>query len=58
MMRAVVFAVALAFTVLLAYLTIVDFAHHGVTAIGVLGTLIVILFGVGFLGALRHPPHQ
>jgi hypothetical protein len=57
-MRAVVFAIALVFTVLLGYLTIVDFARHGVTVIGVLGTLIVILFGVGFIGALRHPPQQ
>lgn len=57
-MRAVVFATALVFTLLLAYLTIVDFVRHGLTAIGVLGTVIVILFGVGFVGALRHPPQQ
>ena len=57
-MRAIVFAIALVFTVLLAYLTIVDFVRHGLTAVGVLGTLIVIIFGVGFVGALRHPPQQ
>ena len=57
-MRTVVFATALVFTVLLAYLTILDFVRHGFTAVGVLGTLIVILFGVGFVGALRHPPQQ
>lgn len=57
-MRTVVFTIALVFTVLLAYLTVVDFARHGVTAVGVLGVLIVILFGFGFVGALRHPPPQ
>jgi hypothetical protein len=57
-MRSVVFAIGLVFTVLLGYLTVVDFARHGVTAIGILGVLIVILFGIGFVGALRHPPQQ
>ena len=57
-MRAIVFAIALVFTALLAYLTIVDFVRHGLTAVAVLGTLIVILFGIGFVGALRHPPQQ
>jgi hypothetical protein len=57
-MRAVVFTIALVFTVLLGYLTVLDFARHGVTALGVIGLLIVLLFGVGFVGALRHPPHQ
>ena len=55
-MRSVVFAIALVFTVLLAYLTVRDFSQHGVTAIGVLGLLIVVFFGIGFVGALRHPP--
>jgi lipopolysaccharide export LptBFGC system permease protein LptF len=57
-MRRIVFAVALVFTVLLAYLTVLDFSRHGVTAIGVLGVLIVVLFGIGFVGALRHPPRR
>jgi hypothetical protein len=57
-MRTLVFAIALLFTVLLAYLTVVDFANNGVTAVGVLGVLIVILFGVGFIGAVRHPPQR
>jgi hypothetical protein len=57
-MRTIVFTIAVVFTVLLGYLTVLDFARHGLTAIGVLGLLIVILFGIGFVGALRHPPHQ
>jgi hypothetical protein len=58
-MRALVFAIAVVFTVLLGYLTVLDFVRHGLTAIGVLGVLIVIVFGIGFVGALRHhPPNQ
>ena len=50
--------IALAFTVLLGYLTIVDFVRHGVTALGVLGAMIVVFFAIGILGILRHPPEQ
>ena len=57
-MRAVVFTIAVVFTVLLGYLTVLDFTRHGVTVIGVFGLLIVVLFGIGFVGALRHPPRQ
>jgi hypothetical protein len=57
-MRGAVLSIALVFTVLLAYLSIVDFVHHGVTALAVLGVLIVVLFTIGILGALRHPPEQ
>jgi hypothetical protein len=53
-----VLAIALVFIVLLAYLTIIDFIHHGVTAIGVLGVMIVLLFSIGIIGALRHPPER
>jgi hypothetical protein len=57
-MRTIVFTIALVFTALLGYLTVLDFARHGLTALGVIGVLLVVLFGVGFVGALRHPPHQ
>ncbi len=57
-MARVVFAIALVFTALLAYLTVVDFVRNGVTGLGVLGVLIVGLFAIGIVGALRHPPNQ
>jgi hypothetical protein len=57
-MRQAVFTIALVFTSLLAYLTVVDFVRYGVTVLGVLGVLIVLLFGIGIVGALRHPPRQ
>lgn len=57
-MRGAVLAIALVFIILLAYLSIVDFVHHGVTALGVIGLMIVLLFTIGILSALRHPPEQ
>ena len=57
-MRSAVFAIALVFTALLGYLTVLDFTRNGVTALGVLGVLIVVLFGIGFVGAVRHPPRK
>jgi hypothetical protein len=57
-MRAAVFTIALVFTSLLGYLTVVDFVRYGVTVLGVLGVLIVLLFGIGIVGALRHPPRE
>jgi hypothetical protein len=57
-MRGLVLTIALAFIVLLAYLTIVDLVRNGVTALGVLGVIIVVFFTIGIVGALRHPPEQ
>jgi hypothetical protein len=57
-MRQAVLAIALVFTTLLGYLTVVDFVRNGVTALGVLGVLIVALFAIGVVGALRHPPRE
>jgi hypothetical protein len=57
-MRQAVLAIALVFTTLLGYLTVVDFVRNGVTALGVLGVLIVALFATGVVGALLHPPRE
>jgi hypothetical protein len=57
-LRIVVFTVALAFVAGLAALTVSDFARNGVTALGVISALIVVLFMVGIIGALRQPPRQ
>jgi hypothetical protein len=56
--RFVVLTVALAFTIFLGVLTAMDFVNYGVTALGVLAALIVVLFTVGILGAMRQPPSQ
>jgi hypothetical protein len=57
-MRGTVLTIALAFIVLLGYLTVVDFVRHGVTGLGVLGAIIVVFFTIGIVGVLRHPPDQ
>jgi hypothetical protein len=57
-MRQVVLAIAVVFTTLLAYLTVVDFVKDGVTAVGILSIPIIVLFAIGIVGALRHPPEE
>jgi hypothetical protein len=57
-MRQSVLAIAVVFTALLAYLTVVNFARHGVTVVGILAILIIALFAIGIVGALRHPPRE
>jgi uncharacterized membrane protein len=57
-MRVAVLVIALVFIVLLGTLTVADFIHSGVTAVGVIAVLILVLFLVGIVGALRHPPAE
>jgi hypothetical protein len=57
-MRQTVLVIAVVFTGLLAYLTVVNFAQHGVTVFGILAIPIVVLFAIGIVGALRHPPEE
>ena len=55
-MRVTVLTLALLFIVLLAALTVADIANNGLTALDVVAVLILVLFSVGVLGALRNPP--
>ncbi|MGI8412963.1 MAG: hypothetical protein ACR2QA_10875 [Solirubrobacteraceae bacterium] len=57
-MRAVVFTVSLLFIALLGVMTVRDFVRNGVTGLGVVSTAIVVLFAIGIVGALRHPPDE
>jgi hypothetical protein len=57
-MRLMVLTVALAFILLLGTLTAYVFIHDGVSADGVIAVLVLILFAVGIVGALRHPPRE
>jgi hypothetical protein len=57
-MRIPVLVIALAFILLLGTLTVTDFIHNGVTVVGVMAVLILVLFMVGIVGALRHPPNE
>jgi hypothetical protein len=55
-MRIVVLTITLVFIGLMGALTVSDFIRNGVTGLGVVSVLVLVLFGVGILGALRHPP--
>jgi quinol-cytochrome oxidoreductase complex cytochrome b subunit len=54
--RTAVLGVTLLFIAGLGVLTVDGFANHGVTVVGILAVLILVLFSVGIVGALRRPP--
>jgi len=56
--RFLVFAAAVLFIVGLALLTILYLKSNGVTVVGVLGIIVLVVCGVGVLGALLHPPRK
>jgi len=56
--RIVVFAIAVLFIVGMAVLTALDFERHGVTGLGIVGLLVVLVVGVGVIGALTEPPRK
>jgi hypothetical protein len=57
-MRIVVFALALVFIVGMAVLTALDISRNGITGLGVVGVFVVIVVGVGIIGALTEPPRK
>lgn len=57
-MRYVVFAAAIVFVGGMALLEILYLQNNGLTVAGLLGLLIVIVCGVGVLGALFQPPRR
>jgi len=56
--RALVVLFAVIFIAGMAVLTVLDFANNGVTLVGVIGAGVVIVIGVGVLGALLQPPRK
>jgi NADH:ubiquinone oxidoreductase subunit 6 (subunit J) len=57
-LRVAVLTIALLFIAGLGVLTGLDLARNGVTVVGILAILILVLFTVGIVGALRHPPRE
>ncbi len=57
-MRVIVFAVAVLFIAAMAVLTVLDFANNGVTGLGVVSVGVVLVIGVGIIGAILHPPRK
>jgi hypothetical protein len=57
-LRIVVFTVAIVFICAMGLLTALYFKNNGVTAAGVIGVVVLVVFGVGIIGALLHPPRR
>jgi len=57
-LRLAVLTIALLFVAALATLTVRDIHTHGLTAVSVLAIVIVVLFTIGIIGALLHPPRR
>jgi hypothetical protein len=58
MTRVAVLAIALAFLLGFAFLTIDELRQRGLTVAGVLSLLILAVMTVGIVGALRNPPRD
>jgi hypothetical protein len=56
--RLLILLLATLFIVGFAFLTISTIAEQGLTLAGLLSVLILLLLGVGVLGALFNPPRQ
>lgn len=56
MTRVAVLAVALAFILGFAFLTIGGIEQFGLSVQGVLSVIVLVILTVGILGALRNPP--
>jgi hypothetical protein len=57
-MRRVVLTIALLFIAMLGALTVADFVRNGVTPLGIVAVLVLALFMIGIVGALRGPPSE
>lgn len=57
-MRILVFAAALLFVLGLGVLTVLYLKTNGLTVVGVLGLIVLIVCGVGVLGAILHQPRR
>ena len=57
-MRVVVFTIALVFIVGVGVLTVMDIINNGVTPIGIIAVLLLVVIMVGIVGALGQLPRQ
>jgi len=58
MTRLVVLGVVLAFIAFFAFLTVAAVIEQGLTAASLISAFILVLLGVGVVGALLHPPDR
>ena len=57
-MRYLVFASAVVFIAGLGLLTALYLSNNGLTFVGIVGLVVLIVCAVGVLGALLHPPRR
>ena len=57
-MRYVVLAAAIAFVLGFGVLTVLEFVDNGITVAGLVGAGVVIVCGVGVIGAALHPQRK
>ncbi len=57
-MRYLVFAAALVFIAAFGLLTALYFANNGITVVGIIGLIVLVICGVGIIGSLLHPPRR
>jgi hypothetical protein len=57
-LRLAVLTIALLFVGALGALTVRDIHTHGLTPVAVLAIIIVVVFTIGIIGALLHPPRR
>ena len=57
-MRVPVLVIALLFIAGLGTLTVIDISRYGITILSVLAILVLVLFMIGIVGALREPPRE
>jgi hypothetical protein len=57
-LRLLVLTISLLFISVLGALTVKDIHNHGLTPVAVLAILIVVVFTIGVIGALLHPPRR
>ena len=56
MARVIVTLLALLFVGTITVFTVIDFAQNGVTGLGIVSVGVLVVVGVGTLGALFHKP--
>ena len=57
-MRLIVLTAAILFVTAMTLLTVDDFAQNGVTGLGVVGAIVVVIMGIGVIGAFLTPPRE
>jgi hypothetical protein len=57
-LRLLVLTIVLLFIGAMGALTVRDIHTHGLTTVSVLAVIIVVVFTIGIIGALLHPPRR